>query len=345
MGIREVAQQAGVATTTAWRVLHGDRTVDSRLARRVRETAEKLRYYPSSKARTLVSGSSRIVGLIVSEITNPFFPPLIQSFEEAALKHGYEILLATTGHNLDRMKLAVRRLVERRVDGIALLTLEMEDMLKEIESLHVRKTPFVIADALGPVHGMTNIRIDYEDGIRQAVQHLAALRHRRVAFVAGPPSLRSAVARREAFERCVEEICLDAPPELIVAGDHSIEAGMRAVAELFALVAPPTAVICSNDLTAIGVMHGAYDRQIAIPSQLSVIGSEDIRVSEFTTPPLTTIRLSQCELGSVAFDALQQRIAQPDSNGSTDYSVSTDLVLRKTTTLLRNGHDRADVEA
>src|SRR5262249_9321859 len=152
------------------------------------------------------------------------------------------------------------------------------------------------------VPGVANIRINYQNGIRQAVQHLAALRHSRIGFVAGPVHLKSALARRDAFKTCMAEIGLS--PDLIVVGDHRMEGGMRGLQELNKLNERPTAVLCSNDMTAIGVVREAYNQDIKIPDDLSVVGFDDIRLAEFITPPLTTVQMSQKELASIAFQAL-----------------------------------------
>ena len=155
---------------------------------------------PNTQARALVSGKSRIFGLIVSEITNPFFPEIVQSFEDIAVQHNYEILLTSTVHDPKRMELAVRRMIERRVDGVAVLTFGMEESL--IEDLRFRKVPLVFVDVGPAVAKVSNIRINYLNGIRQAVQHLAAMRHTKIAFVSGPPHLRSALAEEEGLRRC-----------------------------------------------------------------------------------------------------------------------------------------------
>src|SRR5262249_49379707 len=141
----------------------------------------------------LVSGRSRTFGLIVSEITNPFFPEIVHVFEEMAIRHNYEILITSTVHDTERMKIAVRRMLERRVEGVAVMTFGMEESL--LDDLQLRELPLVLVD-VGPRRPrVSNIRIDYLTGIRQAVQHLAALRHEKIAFITGPSSLKSACAR------------------------------------------------------------------------------------------------------------------------------------------------------
>src|SRR2546430_5869335 len=251
MDIREIAKRAKVSTATVSRTINRVPSVDPQLAKRVWKVVEELGYYPNTQARALVSGKSRIFGLIVSEITNPFFPEIVQTFEDIAVQHNYEILLTSTVHNPKRMELAVRRMIERRVDGVAILTFGMEDSL--FDDLRFRKVPLVFVDVGPPVPGVSNIRINYQNGIRQAVQHLAALRHVRIAFVTGPLHLKSALARKAAFEESMHEIGLEVPPELLVVGDHTMEGGMKALVKLAGLSNPPTAVVCSNDMTAIGV--------------------------------------------------------------------------------------------
>jgi len=181
---------------------------------------------------------------------------------------------------------------------------------------------------------VSNIRIDYLNGIRQGVQHLAALRHEKIAFISGPLKLKSSLARQQAFLRSVREIGVETDPALMVEGDHTMEGGMAAFAKLLALSVPPTAVICSNDMTAIGVMRKSHEAHIAIPQDLSVIGFDDIRLAQFMIPPLTTIQMSQAELARLAFDALMADVEResPAPNG-TEYVLKTNLVLRQSTRL------------
>ena len=191
---------------------------------------------------------------------------------------------------------------------------------------------------VGPlnVKGIANIRINYLNGIRQAVQHLAALRHTRIAFVTGPLQLKSALARREAFKTSMIEIGL--APDLIVVGDHHLEGGMSALIELSRLSPRPTAVLCSNDMTAIGVMRQAYEQKINIPDDLSVVGFDDIRIADFTIPPLTTVQMSQKELAKIAFQALLNEVeGNPPSHERHEYELTTNLVLRRSTALAPRG--------
>jgi LacI family transcriptional regulator len=334
MDIREIARRAKVSTATVSRAINHVPTVDPQLAKRVWKVVDELGYYPNTQARALVSGRSRIFGLIVSEITNPFFPEIVQTFENLAVENNYEILLTSTVHDPKRMESSVRRMIERRVDGVAILTFGMEDAL--LDHLRFRKVPLVFVDVGPNVPGMVNIRIDYLNGIRQAVQHLAALRHTRIAFVAGPLHLKSAIARKAAFETAMTEIGLSA--EFVVEGNHRMDGGMRSLVEFSRSNSRPTAVLCSNDMTAIGVMREAYDQDIKIPDDLSVIGFDDIRLAEFTTPPLTTVQMSQKELAKIAFQALLNEVQRESPSGErSEYELTTNLVLRRSTGLARSG--------
>jgi LacI family transcriptional regulator len=332
MDIREVAKRARVSTATVSRVVNRVSTVNPQMAKRVWNVIEELGYYPNTQARALVSGRSRIFGLIISDIVNPFFPEIVQVFEQIAVQHHYEILLSSTNHDPKRMEIAVRRMLERRVEGVAVLTFGMEESL--IEHLRVRKVPLVYVDVAPPRPRVSNIRIDYLHGIRQAVQHLAALRHERIAFISGPLRLKSAVARQQAFLRSMQEIGLEAPAPFIVEGDHTMEGGMEAFSRLASLPVRPTAVICSNDMTAIGVMRRSHESKITIPGDLSVVGFDDIRLAQFMIPPLTTIQMSQSEIARLAFDALMADVQReaPSPNG-TEYTLRTNLVLRESTQL------------
>jgi DNA-binding LacI/PurR family transcriptional regulator len=335
--IRDVARRAKVSTATVSRTVNQVVTVDAQLAKRVWKAIAELGYYPNRQARALVSGRSRVFGLIVSEITNPFFPEIVQTFETLAVEQNYEILLTSTIHDPKRMELAVRRMIEGRVDGVAILTFGMEDEL--LEHLRFRNLPLVFVDVGPKAPRVSNIRVDYAHGIRQAVQHLAAMRHDRIGFVTGPLQLRSAVARKDAFEASMREIGLQVRPEFVIEGDHRLEGGKLALQNLSKLREQPTALMCSNDMTAIGVMRQAFDLGIGVPQELSVIGFDDTRLADFMIPPLTTIQMSQAELATLAFNALLKEVKReaPAPNG-TEFVLKTQLILRNSTTFPANNN-------
>ncbi len=332
MNIREIAKRARVSTATVSRTINRHPSVQPQLAKRVWRIVEELGYFPNTQARALVSGRSRIFGLIVSEITNPFFPEIIHVFEETALQNNYEILVTSTVHDPERMKTSVRRMLEHRVEGVAVMTFGMEESL--LDDLKLRNVPLVFVDVGPPRPRVSNIRIDYLHGIRQAVQHLAALRHEKIAFITGPLNLKSALARKDAFIRSMSEIGMAADPELIVEGNHTLEGGEEAFSKLLNRHLRPTAVLCSNDMTAIGVMRKCYSEKILVPRDLSVIGFDNIHLSQYIIPPLTTIEMSQAELGRLAFQALLHDVQRETPNPKgTEYVLKTSFVLRDSTAM------------
>lgn len=330
MDIREIALRARVSTATVSRTINRVPTVAPHLAKRIWKVIEEVGYYPDTQARGLVSGRSRIFGLIVSEITNPFFPEIVQVFENIAVQHDYEILLTSTVHDPERMKLSVRRMIERRVEGVAIMTFGMEDVL--LDDLKFRKIPLVFVDVGPPLPKISNIRVDYLHGLHQAIHHLAALKHARVAFISGPLALKSAAARRGAFIHSMGEVGIAVRQEYLVEGDHTMEGGMAAMETLLKLTPRPTAVVCSNDMTAIGVMRKSHEKDLHVPADISVIGFDDIRLSQFVIPALTTIQMSQSELARKAFDALFAEVQRevPSPTGS-EYPLKTNLLIRDST--------------
>ncbi len=332
MSLLEIAKRANVSITTVWRTVNRVPTVDPSLARRVRKVIEQVGYYPNTHARALVSGRSRIFGLMVSEIINPFSPEIVQTFEDLGFKHGYEILLSSIAHDSSHLDVVARRMIERRVDGVAIMTFGREDSF--IEILKRRNVPAVVVDVESQEPLLKTIRIDYQHGMRQAVQHLAAMRHTRIAFISGPPHLHTATARRVAFEACMDEIGLQIPPKLLVQGDHTLDGGMRAMSALAVMADRPSAVVCSNDMTAIGVLRKAFELGIDVPRDLSVVGFDDIRLAQFMAPPLTTVQLSQVGIATMAFSALLDTAeVQNDRSSGQLYEIKTNLVLRSSTAL------------
>src|SRR5208282_492633 len=294
MNIKEVAARARLSTATVSRTINESELVRPRTAEKVRRAIRELGYYPNTQARALVSGRSQMFGLIISDIVNPFFPELVKSFEFAAIHRGYEVIIANTDYNSERMGGCVRRMIEREVDGVAIMTSEIDRHL--LDELSLRRLPIVFLD-VGKIKPLiSNIKVDYARGIGEAVQHIVALGHQRIG----------------------------------VEGNHKIDGGEVAMVQLLSLPKPPTAVLTSNDLTAIGALGAIVRAGLRVPDDISVVGFDDIELSQFTQPPLTTIRLSRDELGRKAFDALYETVEGQQRSGH-EIKVSTSLVLRKST--------------
>ncbi|HEY2467680.1 MAG TPA: LacI family DNA-binding transcriptional regulator [Terracidiphilus sp.] len=332
--IRDVAQRAGVSIATVSRTVNGISTVASELAERVWAAVREVGYVPNTQARALVSGRSRLLGLVVSEITNPFFPELVQEFENIAVEQGYEVFIGSTNYDTVRTEALIRRMLQRSVDGVAIMTFGIEEEL--IQKLVERAFPLVFVDAGPNLPNIRVLKVDYGEGIHEAVQHLAALGHRQIAFISGPLQMRSAVARRDAFLSAMAELGLTVPKEHLVEGTHTMEGGIKATEQLLKLPDLPTAVLCSNDMTAIGVLHGLHRTTHSVPNEVSVVGFDDIHLTQFMLPPLTTIQMSCRNLAAAAVQALRAGI-EPDNMHSLqrEWQIPTKLVVRQSTSFPR----------
>ena len=222
--IGEVAKRAGVGIATVSRTLHNSPRVSPETAARVRRVIRELGYRPNTNAQSLVSGRSRMFGLVVSDITNPFFPELVKGFQDLASQNGYDVLVASTNYDTARMATSVGRMVDRKVDGVAIMTSEIDRALTD--QLSRRNVPLVFLDVGKVAKGVSNVKVDYACGITQAVNHLLSLGHRRIAFVSGPATLTSARVRRATFLSCLKQHGIS--ERLVEEGNHKIDGGLRA---------------------------------------------------------------------------------------------------------------------
>jgi DNA-binding LacI/PurR family transcriptional regulator len=326
MDIHAVARLAHVSIATVSRTINHIPTVNPKLTKRVWEAIRELNYFPNTQARALVSGRSRMLGLIVSEITNPFFPELIQGFEDVAVENGYEILIGSTNYEADRMQRCIRRMVERNAEGVAIMTFGIEQPL--LDQLADRNVPLVFVDLAPNRPGMSVLKVDYHNGIRQGVQHLAALGHRRIAFVSGPQRLHSAQSRLAAFKKALGECGIPVDETLMIEGDHTMEGGMVSAQKLMATKDLPTAIMCSNDMLAIGVLHQLSRSGLRVPDDVSIIGFDDIHMAAMMIPPLTSIQMSRTDIASAAVSALRGHL---EGSPKREYRIDTRLVVREST--------------
>lgn len=325
MNIREVARLAKVSTATVSRTINGSDKVTRETRERVQRAIEELKFYPNTWARALGSGRSRLYGLIISDITNPFFPELVKSFEDIAVRHGQEVLVANTNYDPARMEICVSRMLQRKVDGVAVMTSEMDEHL--ITELESRDIPLVFLDTGAARKLASNIVVDYAAGLDSAVEHIAALGHTAIAFISGPMNLASACIRREAFIACLRRKGM--VTDLLEQANHRVDGGHDAMARLLDRKRRPTAVLASNDMTAIGALGAIHERGLSVPDDISLVGFDDIQISSFTQPALTTVRLSREQIAQMAFRALYS-IRQEGSEGA-EYSIRPTLVVRGST--------------
>lgn len=326
VGIREVANEAGVSTATVSHVLNKTRYVAPETQRRVFDAIRALGYHKNLHARRLARGRSDFFGLIISDIENPFFPELIRSFETELLNHGYEILLSATNYDPQRTEVAVQKMIENMVRGVAVMTSQPGP---DITNQFLRNDiPVVFLDRGRVGCGVSDIQVNIAPGAAAAVGYLYDLGHREIAVIAGPQDRVSASRYRDALIGILQSKGLKA--DYIFEGNNKVEGGYGAVQSMLQLPSLPTAVLCSNDLTALGAMAALREAGRRVPEEISVIGSDDIPFTRLANPPLTTLRLSREELGRLAFQALERMLRSKRHRG-VRYVLETQLVIREST--------------
>jgi len=336
MNIRDVAKRARVSTATVSRVMSGIDVVKPETADRVRKAIDAMSYVPNLSARTLSKGRSHLFGIVISDVTNPFFPDLIYTFNELAEQHLYRTVIANTNYSPARMEQCIRGLIEQKVEGIAIMTSEMS--ANSLRMVADRGIPMALLNETFDYKNLTNIVVDYKAGMEQAIDHIVSLGHKRIAFIGGPQNLRSAALRQSIFLAALKEKGIKLGKDRLASGNHRVDGGYAAMRQLLKQKERPTAVLASNDLTAIGAITAIYEAGLTVPKDISIVGFDDIEISAAFNPALTTVRLSRAEIASHAFFALYAATNAPkEGKGSRKkgqnvlHTVSTELILRKST--------------
>ena len=320
--IRDVAKAAGVSTATVSNVLNKTGKVGRQTHHVVLSAVKRLGYVPDVHARHLASRVSRTLGIIVSDIENPFFPEVITSFETRARELGYDAILSDTNYDPRRTRVAAERMMEHKVRGVAIMTSEIS--LRLIHELARRRIAVTFLD-LAPVREyISNLRIDYFSGVEQLVNYLYKNGHRRIAFIAGRPGLKSNVARLQAYEKCMRALGLEPGPTLH--GDLRFEGGLAAGLSIAKLSPRPTAVMAVNDLTAVGVIKGLMKAGCRVPQDISITGFDNTRLAEYSNPSITTVDIHRDMLGQMAADALHELSCSANPQGR-EYQIPAELIL------------------
>jgi DNA-binding LacI/PurR family transcriptional regulator len=336
MSIKDVAREAGVSTATVSHVLNRTRFVSEETRLKVISAIERCNYYPNAHARSLASGRSHTIGLLVSDISNPFFPELAKSVEDVAFERGYDVMLLNTKYDAKRTSHYVRRLIERKVAGVALMTSELDFAV--IDELARKHVSVVFLDLGTAAERMSNLTVDYAMGITEAVRHLVQLGHKCIAYVGGPNRLRSAAKRLEAFRNALAQVLPNQEPFGVFEGDFQLDGGRRIAREILSGPALPTAIITANDMMALGVMQECRAAGVSIPGDVSIVGFDDIAFAALAYPTLTTVCLPRHELGRRAVEALIMTIEEPTHQG-VEVRIPTYLVKRGSVDRARNALD------
>jgi LacI family transcriptional regulator len=307
--LRDVAARAGVHPATASRALNPETRLLVRedTARRVLEAAQELGYHPNPVARSLRTRRSHTVGVLIPDLTNPLFPPIVRGLEDRLAAAGYVALIGNTDGDGERERLVFEQMRARHVDGLVLATAHLSDPL--IAEAGRSGLPVVLVNRMAADHSLPSVSVDNERGMRMAVAHLIEQGHTRIAHIAGPQEVSTGLDRYRGFLAAIAAHGLAPDPDLIVAAKaFSIEEGLRCQRLLLDRRNPCTAVAAANDMLAVGCFAALEEAGLSCPADMSVVGFNDMPFIDRLRPPLTTIGFPHYQVGTEAAQLLLERI-------------------------------------
>lgn len=305
--VYDVARHVGLSIASVSRALNGQPGVSSATVARVMAAAEELDYHRSDIAKALVTKSTGAIGILVPDLTNPFFPELVHGMQEAADRAGLTLLLGGISASASASRVTIGMLRRKKVDGIIVVAgaLDLEGQQDLFTGV-----PAVFLDRPLSLEGVGSVGIDHEDGAYQATRHLIDLGHRRIAHISGPRAHDVAIRRLAGWRRACEEAGIPAEDLVLADGDFSESGGYLGAEQVLADRDRVTAIFAANDLSAIGVLSYCADHGISVPDDLSVIGFDGIALCRYVTPKLSTVAQPIAQLGAAAIDSLQVAITE-----------------------------------
>ncbi|HWT66540.1 MAG TPA: LacI family DNA-binding transcriptional regulator [Terracidiphilus sp.] len=326
--MRDVARIAGVSIATISRVLHDSPLVDPTTAQRVQSIIRDLNYIPNTTGTALKSGKSGIFGLIVPELSNPFFADFVKHFEREVVEHGQDMMLAFTDHSPVQIQQCVRRMLMRGVEGIALLDSEIGT--RSYETMLRNRIPLVTLNRLQSEPGVSDIAVDATPGMTAAIAHLIGLGHRHIGFLGGKGEERISVARTNSFREAMAANKLPILEQAIVNAEFQLEGGYYAMERVLVQAPSCTAVLCANDMSALGAIRALRSHRRSVPEDFSVIGLDDIALCTLVEPAMTTLRLSRQDMARKYLRELMQLRESPHKPGR-KIMVGLELIVRDST--------------
>ena len=326
-GIKDVAQQAGVSVGTVSNVINRPDSVSEATRVRVQAAIERLGYVRSESARQLRAGRSRIMGLLVLDMGNPFFVDVARGAERTARTAGLGAMVCNSGHSADEEADYLSLFAEQRVRGV--LVTPADSSGRNLDALRRNNIPFVLVDRFAAASDTCSVSVDDVTGGTLALRHLLAAGHRRIAFVGGPALLQQVRDRREGALMALAEAGLPADCLVDLATEGlDVAAGRAAAGRLLGLTPRPTAVFCANDLLALGVLQAVFEARVEVPGDLAIVGYDDIEFAAAAAVPLTSIRRPAAAMGALAARLLLEEADEPEQHVHQQVVLQAELVVR-----------------
>lgn len=329
--MREIAQRAKVSLGTVSHVVNGTAAVRPKLKARVLEAIRNLGFQPSALAQGLRQNRIRMLGMIVPDITNPFFPAVVRGAEDVAFRESYRLVLCNTDNEPEKEALYVKELRSYRAAGLLIIPAAGSDLISELGEQESR--PVVCVDRCPEGWKRDSVVTDGESGAYQATKHLIESRHRKLGVITGPPQVANSIQRLRGFQKAIDEAGLKLGPDYIQPAAFDTRSGYEAGKRLLGMSPRPTAIFAFNDMMALGVLHALRELKLRCPEDVSVVGFDNLEFCEYTSPALTSVYQPGYEVGAAAAKLLLSRVS-----GSQDppqaIALATELKIRSSVRLL-----------
>jgi DNA-binding LacI/PurR family transcriptional regulator len=327
LSIKDIARIAQVSHPTVSRALQNSPLVSSETTARIWKIANESGYRASAVARGLVTRRTRTIGLVVTTVADPFTCEVVSGIEQSASDCGYSVFLADSNADPARERKIVQSFAERRVDGIIVTSSRVGALYLPL--LSEMQVPIVLVNDQHPGAFVHSVMIDNRGGVRAAATHLIGLGHRRIAYIGDRLGYQSDTERHAGYTDALEAASIRVLPALSVYGDGKPQGAIEAMNALLELSKPPTAVCCYNDMSALGAMHAIRMRGLRVPEEISVVGFDDLFLSSYTQPPLTTVRQPMRRMGLLAMESLFK--VMTGEGPAIKIEVDAELVVREST--------------
>lgn len=331
--LKDVADDCGLSIATVSAVINNASWVPEATRLRVQQSISVVGYVPNTLARGLKTRRTNAVGVVVSDLTNPFFTEVVRSLEHTLREQDHNVFLCDSDHELEIGRRNFSGLIERQVDGLVLVGASVPEDAVEKFTASVEHVPVLAIEKNYVASGVTQLLIDSERGGYIATRHLLEQGYRRIAFISGPDRGAGSltygrVPRRLGYERALAEAGLSAPPSYVVRGDFQFEGGQAAAHRLLNLSQPPDSIFAANDLMALGAIRVARERGVSVPDELGIVGYDDIPGASVVTPSLTTIGVPKAELGRTAGELILDQIERRGNHTSSKQVFQARLIVR-----------------
>jgi LacI family transcriptional regulator len=324
--IRDIARLAGVSVATVSGVLNNKPTVKPALVDRVKKAMDALDYHPDQVARSLRMRHTNTVGMVIADVTNPFFTDVIRGVEKEAQSNGYSVILCDSNEDPALERHYLSTLFSRRVDGVLLAPTSSPSAHEP--RVH-KRFPIVLIDRIPLGYTGDAVMTDSFSAAYDGTRHLIELGHRQIAIITGQLNLSNGLDRLEGFRKALQEEHLALPDKYVQQGDFQLESGYRSGLELMRLPVPPTAIFSCNNKMTLGLMRALGELHVRCPDAVSVLGFDDFEWSAYFTPRLTTIAQASNEMGRQAMRLLLRKLqATPGNDGLPNESPETTVKLK-----------------